>query len=157
MVWRCSLVCGNAAVPKQRTQWYLIVCSLTTFTDSCCHKTLVPQWPRTVGTQRSQNNRAVFLCIGRAAASCLTRQRYLLVQQLPQIFSVWEVWKNTRKIAILVFLDLEAELCLPCFATRWVRSKNPIVSWIKIEKTVFFYIFPLFLTGTRLHLESDYT
>ena len=24
----------------------------------------------------------------------------------------WEVWKNTRKIDILVFLDLESELCL---------------------------------------------
>ena len=71
--------------------------------------------------------------------------------------SSWEVWKNTRKMAILVFLDLESELCLPCFATRWVRSKNPIVSWIKIEKTFFFNVFPLFLTGIRLHLESDYT
>ena len=46
---------------------------------------MVPQSLHTVGMQRSQNKRAVVLCIGRAAASCLTQQRYLLVQQLPQI------------------------------------------------------------------------
>ena len=84
-VRRCSLVCGNAAVPKQRTQWYWTVCSLSTFTDGCCHKTLVPQSPHTVRTQRSQNKRAVVLCIGCAAAFCLTRQCYLFVQQLPQV------------------------------------------------------------------------
>ena len=47
---------------------------------------LVPQSPLTVvGTQRSQNKKAVVLCIGRAAACGLTRQRYLSIQQLPQI------------------------------------------------------------------------
>ena len=34
---------------------------------------------------RSQNKRAVVLCIGGAGDSYLTQQRYLLVQQLPQI------------------------------------------------------------------------
>ena len=37
-----------------------------------------------------------------------------------------EVWKNTRKMAILVFLDLESELCLDqkyFFSWKWRRKK----------------------------------
>ena len=36
----------------------------------------------TLGSQRSRNKRAVVLCAGRAAASCLAQQSYALVQQL---------------------------------------------------------------------------
>ena len=38
----------------------------------------------------------------------------------------WEVWKNTRKMAILVFLDLESELCLGqkyFLSWKWKRKK----------------------------------
>ena len=77
----------------------------------------------------------------------------------------WEVWKNTRKnghfslfgprvwtlfrskIFFVMKIKMKKIIQIrnwPCFATRWVQSKNPIVSWIKIEKTDFFHVFPLF-------------
>ena len=78
-----------------------------------------------------------------------------------------EVWKNTRKIAFLVFLDLETELCLgqkyfcheneneknylnPQFALFWNTMGlilESIVSWIKIEKTDFFMFSLYFWLG----------
>ena len=36
---------------------------------------------------------------------------------------------------------------LPCFETRWVWSKNPIVAWMKIEKTDFFMFSLYFWLG----------
>ena len=38
----------------------------------------------------------------------------------------WEVWENTRKMAILVFVDLESELCLGqkyFLSWKWKRKK----------------------------------
>ena len=88
----------------------------------------------------------------------------------------WEVWKNTRKIAILVFLDLESEFCLGqkyFFVMEMKTNKNYLnpqyalfcnmVGLIQESNRVmdknrgnwFFHVFPLFLTGNSLHLESD--
>ena len=90
----------------------------------------------------------------------------------------WEVWKNTRKIAILVFLDLESELWLGqkyFFVMKMKMNKNdlnpqfdlfcnmvgliPESNYVmnKNRRNRFLNVFPLFLTGTPLHLESDCT
>ena len=88
-----------------------------------------------------------------------------------------EVWKNTQKMDILVFLDLESELCLgqkyfyheneneknylnPQFALFFttvdlIQESNRVMD--KNRENRFFHVFPLFLTRTPLQLESDST
>ena len=86
----------------------------------------------------------------------------------------WEVWKNTRKMAILVFLDLESELCLGqkyFLLWKWKRkklSKSEICNTVgsiqesnrvidKNRENRFFQFFPfifdwdLFTSRKRLH------
>ena len=90
----------------------------------------------------------------------------------------WEVWKNTRKMAISVFLDLESELCLLknifcheneiekknylnlqfalfCNTVGLIQESNRVMD--KNRGNRLFYVPPLFLTGSPLHLESDCT
>ena len=77
-----------------------------------------------------------------------------------------KVWKNNRKMAILVFLDLGSELCLGrkyFLSWKWKRKKwsksaicpvlqhggsDPIIQWIKNEKTDFDMFSFYFWLGT---------